>query len=1378
MEKKDLTQTRQYYGFLSLLLVLFALIPNVINAQGSSPITLAGGSVDIDGSTITQPVVVTGSTTDAEFVPLTIKGGSEDKPVEVTLQDVTLTVNQFIDVSRLAGIVIENDAYVKLVITGNNTIQGGKDAAGIWVKEGATLVVDAEDTNQRLTCLGGGQYYGDGGGAGIGACEGTGYGNIIILGGSIVAKGCKGGAGIGSGWEFQTATRTQGNIEFRGGEVTAVGSFGNGGYGYSCGEGIGSVNAPVDVTFIGGCLNSTIREGSITRDNQGNKITTEYKSYSGLTPGQEVDVYCWDNANSVKTKVSENGTLSFLAANNVKVFGDKKLIQTGVSDAEHASITPGGIYAVGEKVILTVSVNGPQYVMTGWEDDKSNSNLTREITVGDEDATYMANIAYLYGDVPACVNNEYQIYNVNQLKWFRDLVNGTLTDGTERKKNANAKLMADIDLQYEAWTPIGKYDPWYNEDIVYAGTFDGNNHTISNLKVEDVYCSGFFGNVADGHVKNLGIINADLKCSERSIGVIAGMIFHADIKNCYAVGDLKLNASGNCKAVAGITNYGEFSSIQNSYTSYSKVFDETNTNHAGTENCQADIASNAHLTGELAYLLNSHKQDDEAGWGQTVGTDAHPVTLTADNVVYKHGTPAEASTISLGTDIMGRITTLCYPADVVLPNKVKAFTISSLEETEHQLGIAGMNELKSDVIAANSPVVLVNTGSEAATLNLPAVSGYYSNNETASDIISQSGNLLKGAYSQMSLDNNKYSWDRFAFPNGDMTPTLSAYKCYFESESGKPYYYMATNEPVGEIEYAVLSEEDNTCYVSRLFYIGIGTKDYTVSVPATVQINGKEYEVAQLGSCDDDSDNKSFGNMNSDYNVMLYVNLPKTLKTVSKRALSNMSYYMAGSRGCFKFTTEEPPVFKTNNTDAYYYGAELIVPYAAEELYKAAWRDEYVNITSNKTELDIANGYIWVSGNEYTQGANNGTINETLVIKGTSTENSILVDLVGTEDEPLRIAINGLSIDLSNQKGIVAPAIILSSSNVSLIVQGTNTLKKSPLAKGSIELEDGASLAINKLSTGTLDVLDGIDGDKVEVAAKVYDGLESFAYQNIKAGSTLSTNQLAFGLYAIPGVENLVAGGKCKKFVLSDAVNFYSPEDFTADEVEYKRTFEDNEFNSLYLPFSAKVDDFQNCEFYVINMFHQNDTDNDGVLDNITLEVDKVPAGSTLLPNHPYLFKYTGDNLDTEEVFNLSNIEVSATKTPSFECSSMSYKYEFVGNYQYKASEDYADYYVIGVDNTTGKTALVHPTTNLPAMRWAMKMTARESQFGSASLPLPAKMFIHINGEDNTTGISNVATEDSGCEYYGLDGVRKDKMAKGINIVKMKNGRVVKMVRR
>ena len=401
MEKKDLTQTRQYYGFLSLLLVLFALIPNVINAQGSLPIKLAGGSANIDGSVITQPVVLTGSTTDAEFVPLTIKGGSETNPVEVTLQNVTLSVKQddyWGDDKRFAGIVVDENSYVRLIIDGENYVRGGRNCAGIYVSNTATLVIDAANDNAKLTSIGGCKdgYSSHGGGAGIGANVDCQYGNIIINGGIINAEGCKGGAGIGGSWGGRD--ETPGKITINGGNVTAKGSTGLSGN--FCTDGIGSIGASATVEINGGFINASVKEGSTVVST----TKTVYKSYSNLTPGQEVDVYCWDNANSVKTKVSENGTLSFLAANNVKVFGDKKLIQTSVSDAEHASITPGGIYAVGDKVTLTVSVNDQQYAMTGWEDDKSNSNLTRKITVGDEDATYTANVTYV-GDVPACVNN-------------------------------------------------------------------------------------------------------------------------------------------------------------------------------------------------------------------------------------------------------------------------------------------------------------------------------------------------------------------------------------------------------------------------------------------------------------------------------------------------------------------------------------------------------------------------------------------------------------------------------------------------------------------------------------------------------------------------------------------------------------------------------------------------------------------------------------------------------------------------------------------------------------------------------------------------------------------------------------------------------------
>ena len=173
-----------------------------------------------------------------------------------------------------------------------------------------------------------------------------------------------------------------------------------------------------------------------------------------------------------------------------------------------------------------------------------------------------------------------------------------------------------------------------------------------------------------------------------------------------------------------------------------------------------------------------------------------------------------------------------------------------------------------------------------------------------------------------------------------------------------------------------------------------------------------------------------------------------------------------------------------------------------------------------------------------------------------------------------------------------------------------------------------------------------------------------------------------------------------------------------------------------------------------------------------------MPAGSILLPNHPYLFKYRGTTIDTPVEFSLTDIDVKATESATFECSSMSYKYEFTGNYQAKTAVDYADYYVIGIDSETGKTALVHPTEQLPAMRWAMKMTERESQLGTTLPTAPARVPIVISGDGNLTGISSVKTEAEGNAYYGINGVRKSQMTKGLNIVKTADGRVVKVLKR
>ena len=78
----------------------------------------------------------------------------------------------------------------------------------------------------------------------------------------------------------------------------------------------------------------------------------------------------------------------------------------------------------------------------------------------------------------------YEIYTAEHLKQFRDKVNGGETD-------AFAKLMNDIDLGNEPWTPIG----WYTTqlDYQYIGTFDGHGYTVKGLYVKDLQYAGLFG---------------------------------------------------------------------------------------------------------------------------------------------------------------------------------------------------------------------------------------------------------------------------------------------------------------------------------------------------------------------------------------------------------------------------------------------------------------------------------------------------------------------------------------------------------------------------------------------------------------------------------------------------------------------------------------------------------------------------------------------------------------------------------------------------------------------------------------------------------------------------------------------------------------------
>ena len=140
------------------------------------------------------------------------------------------------------------------------------------------------------------------------------------------------------------------------------------------------------------------------------------------------------------------------------------------------------------------------------------------------------------GYQPAELNGDvYEISNAGQLFWFADLVNGTLTDGTAQNAAASAVLTTNIDLTGADWTPIG------NASTIYTGTFDGQNHIISGMTIENAESySGLFGNVT-GTVRDFTVTGSITITGSEAVSKVGG-----------AVGSLGIKTAGG--TVSGVTS--------------------------------------------------------------------------------------------------------------------------------------------------------------------------------------------------------------------------------------------------------------------------------------------------------------------------------------------------------------------------------------------------------------------------------------------------------------------------------------------------------------------------------------------------------------------------------------------------------------------------------------------------------------------------------------------------------------------------------------------------------------------------------------------------------------------------------------------------------
>ena len=115
-------------------------------------------------------------------------------------------------------------------------------------------------------------------------------------------------------------------------------------------------------------------------------------------------------------------------------------------------------------------------------------------------------------------------------------------------------LANNIDLNNEKWTPIGIYE---NSATHFKGTFDGQNHAVTGLKVEEnnKYGAGFFGEVFTGTIKNLTVKGSISTSNSNYVGGIVGHGY-ATITNCTFKGSV--GSTNNTMQVGGIAGSGGF----------------------------------------------------------------------------------------------------------------------------------------------------------------------------------------------------------------------------------------------------------------------------------------------------------------------------------------------------------------------------------------------------------------------------------------------------------------------------------------------------------------------------------------------------------------------------------------------------------------------------------------------------------------------------------------------------------------------------------------------------------------------------------------------------------------------------------------------------
>ena len=258
------------------------------------------------------------------------------------------------------------------------------------------------------------------------------------------------------------------------------------------------------------------------------------------------------NAKNPGTLIIDNATYAVTGEFSGSDLGTGTLIVNKGASFTAGSITKANIQidATGMQADDEININADLSKLAGTI-EVVNSNLGAEIVDG---KIVLVEAGGLSGTGTA--EDPYLINNLEDLIWFRDSVNTYTQDGSNQYKGKYVKLTADIDLAGINWEPIGKNTQGDHQN--FLGTFDGGDHTISNLTINGTDYLGFFANVGasgDGtpaSVKNLTFNNVKISGTGNYVGtVIANGHATTTVENVHVTGTIDISGNGYIGGIVG-----------------------------------------------------------------------------------------------------------------------------------------------------------------------------------------------------------------------------------------------------------------------------------------------------------------------------------------------------------------------------------------------------------------------------------------------------------------------------------------------------------------------------------------------------------------------------------------------------------------------------------------------------------------------------------------------------------------------------------------------------------------------------------------------------------------------------------------------------------